>query len=132
MKSLKVQVGVAAVVVMASGWVVLQGVALPQTKAPATESQIKVAIESYIREDTAIKGGFFLWDPRYTAVRQLDFQHVHDGSWAASGRDQVMCVGFLDERGNELDVDFAVRPDWAGTPEVRGIIIHAVNGVPYE
>ena len=129
MKSLKVPVLAAAAVVVASGWVVVQGVVLPQTHAPATENQIKTAIELYIEQDTAIKGGFFLWDARDGSVRQLSFQHVHDGSWRASGPNQVMCVGFRDEGGDELDVDFAVRPGWSGSPEVHGIVIHAASGV---
>lgn len=102
-----------------------------QTKAtdPQGDAKVLAAVEQYVRNDTKLKGGFFLSDPQEKQVRDLTFDFVHKSVDARPGNLQVVCVDFLDRAKNRLDIDFFLKPTPKGNLEVTDIKIHKVNGV---
>ena len=129
----------AAGVMMLGAWFVLAppiGARQEPSPVPASQDQpapdaakVRAAVEQYVQQDTKLKGGFLLSDPEQDQVRNLTFDYVHDAVEPASGNQQVVCVDFLDQNKDRLDVDFFLAPAPSGELEVTDIKIHKVNGV---
>jgi hypothetical protein len=96
---------------------------------PGTKKKVQAAVEQYIKQDTQLKGGYFLRDLRDNTVRDLTFDHVHQGVEQTPAGEYVVCVDLLDQSKNRLDVDFWLKPAGAGDLAVSKIRIHKVNGV---
>jgi hypothetical protein len=62
-------------------------------------------------------------------VRDLKFDHVHQGVEQAEAGQYAVCVDFLDQSKKRLDVDFWLKSAATGELEVSKIRIHKVNGV---
>ncbi|MBI3670919.1 MAG: hypothetical protein HY237_14205 [Acidobacteria bacterium] len=96
---------------------------------PATKKKVQTAVEQYIKQEAELKGGFFLRDAKDTSVRDLKFDHVHQGLEQTGAGQYAVCVDFLDKRKNRLDVDFWLKPTAARDLQISKIRIHKVNGV---
>lgn len=101
--------------------------------APAEEvsaekkTAVKKAIAAYIQRDQAIKGAFLIKDNNSNAVRDLKFDHVHDGVHPVEGGQYYACVDFK-EGEKVLDLDFYLKPTSSGDLEVSNIVIHKIDG----
>lgn len=101
--------------------------------APAQEvigekkATVKKGITAYIQRDQAIKGAFLIKDNHSNAVRDLKFDHVHDGVHPVEGGQYYACVDFK-EGEKVLDLDFYLKPTSSGDLEVSNIVIHKIDG----
>lgn len=91
------------------------------------EVQVKKAIESYIVQDTQLRGAFFLRDPRDGAILRLSFDHVHEHISPAEGGTHSACVDFKDDSGQVYDVDVYMRQS-GNTYQPAKLVLHKVNG----
>lgn len=91
------------------------------------KAAVKKAITEYIQQDQSIKGAFLIKDKNSKAVRELKFDHVHDGVHQIEGGQYYACVDFK-EGEKVLDVDFYVKPATSGDLKVSNIVIHKVDG----
>lgn len=96
---------------------------------PEVSAKVRTAVEDYVKKEANLKGGFFLRDAKSNQVRDLRFDYVHKGVDPAPGNEYAVCVDFLDESKNRLDVDFYLKPTDSGDFEVTRIKVHKVNGV---
>lgn len=117
-----------AALVMAWGVMHVAVFGQSQKSADPQAAKVRAAIEQYVQQDTKLKGGFLLRDPKEQQVRDLALDFVHSGLESGPGGTQVMCVDFLDRSKNRLDIDFFVKPAPSGELQVTDIKIHKVNG----
>lgn len=96
---------------------------------PEVAAKVRSAAENYVKREGVLKGGFFLRDAKSNQVRDLRFDYVHKGVDPAPRNEYAVCVDFLDESKNRLDVDFYLKPTGSGDFEVTKIKVHKVNGV---
>lgn len=94
---------------------------------PAQSGAVKQAIKEYVEQDTALKGAFLIKDPKSSAVRELDFDHIHDSVHETQPGAYYACVDFK-EGEKILDLDFYLKETSAGRFEVSDIVIHKVDG----
>lgn len=113
--------------------VALVGLSNAQTKQkvddPATKKKVHDTVERYVKQEGQLKGGFFLRDAQENAVRDLQFDYVHDGVERTEAGQYLVCVDFLDPAQKRLDVDFWLEPTSSGDLQVSKIRIDKVNGV---
>lgn len=81
---------------------------------PATKKKVQAAVEQHIKQDAQLKGGYLLRDPKDNAVRELQFDYVHQGVERTNAGEYVVCVDLLDQSKNRLDVDFWLKPSGTG------------------
>ncbi len=115
-------------------WFLIAGLAMQahaqqKVEDPATKKKVQSAVEQYIKQDAELKGGYFLRDPKENAVRDLQFDYVHQGVERTTAGEYLVCVDLLDQSKNRLDVDFWLKPTGTGDLAVLKIRIHKVNGV---
>ena len=96
---------------------------------PDLAAKVRVAVERYVQRDEQLKGAFFLRDPVDKAVRDLRFDHVHKGVEKTPDNLYTVCVDFLDQSKNRLDIDFYLRPTNTDDFQVSKIRINKVKGV---
>ncbi len=112
-------------------FVVLGGVVLcfAQGAPPLTDEQrqaVLASIESYVRQDSAIKGGFLIVDPRTSEPLALTLDHVHSAV-KPDGDRYLACVDLKDARGQLFDVDVVVALD-GDAPRIETVRLHKVDG----
>lgn len=89
---------------------------------------IKNSIETYIKDDINLKGGFFIYDKKEKKTLILNYDHVHDGVKRVESGEYFACVDFVDDNKNSYDIDFYIdKKDSAGL-YVSNIVLHKVNG----
>ncbi|MDA2934115.1 hypothetical protein MYX82_07205 [Acidobacteria bacterium AH-259-D05] len=99
-----------------------------QKDVPAeTMNAVKKEISEYIQSDVSVKGAFLIKDENQGIIRELKFDHVHEGVEKVEDRQYVACVDFKQE-GKVLDLDFYVKITPSGELEVSDIIIHKIDG----
>lgn len=110
------------------------------SKAAATEhatarvytvEDMGLAIEDYVRTDSALKGGSFLvFDLRTSGVLQLQLTKVHKDKLAKVGEGLYFaCSDFQATDGKTYDLDFFMKESPSGLV-VSEIAVHKVNGSP--
>lgn len=95
---------------------------------PATKKNVQAAVEQYIQDESRLQGGFFLRDNAKSEVRDLKFDYVHQGLEKTAEGEYAVCVDFLDQAKNRLDVDFWLKPEASGDLQVSKIRVHKING----
>lgn len=105
--------------------------ALPEGEKvkPEVAAEVRRAVEEYMKREEGLKGGFFLRDSKTSQVRDLRFDYVHSGVDLTSEKRYQVCVDFLDQSKNRLDVDFYLESTKAGDFQVTKIKVHRINGV---
>jgi len=107
----------------------------PAVKAevkPLTMDQVANVIESYIKEDSRIKGGYFLYyDAKSKETLRLTLDKVHRDrlSQTAPGT-YFACSDFKDPAGKVYDLDFWMHEGANGELKVTEIMIHKDAGKP--
>lgn len=117
-------------------------------RQPLTKNQLADSIESYIQEDTELKGGYFLfYDRRDKKVLKLKLDHVHRERVSHTGSEVYFACSDLREHGTEkgegsqtraalkekgtlYDMDFWMKRDEDGDLHVTKIMVHKVAGKP--
>ncbi|MGH9789049.1 MAG: hypothetical protein ACRD4U_10145 [Candidatus Acidiferrales bacterium] len=94
---------------------------------PEVAAKVRAAAEKYVKQETAVKGGFFLRDAATGQVRDLRFDYVHNGVDLTPENEYRVCVDFVDPSQNQLDVDFDLKPSASGEFEVTRIKVHKVK-----
>jgi hypothetical protein len=94
---------------------------------PEQAAKVRAAVEKYVKQEAALKGGFFLRDAATGQVRDLCFDYVHDGVNLTSENEYRVCVDFVDPSKNQLDIDFDLKPSASGELEVTQIKVHRVK-----
>lgn len=106
------------------GFGVLQG---EDKVASEKAAGVRNFIESYVKHDSALKGGFFIYDEEADKVLNLKYDYVHKGVDKTEGGEYFACVDFMDNNKNTYDIDFYL--DQKGEIwEVSDLVIHKVNG----
>ena len=101
----------------------------PQTQAAElTAAQVKEAITTYVQNNTGAEGTFAIEDAVAGRMRQLTFSYVHDSVHETEDGRYYACVDFTEAPADTLDLDFYVRVDAHGTPQLAEVVIHKVNG----
>ena len=99
---------------------------LGQTVSVERKAAVKEVIREYIQQDQNLKGAFLIKDKKSGSVRDLKFDHLHEGVNLNDEGKYVACVDFK-QGGSLLDVDFYVTQS-GGRLEVSDIIIHKIDG----
>lgn len=82
-------------------------------------------IESYIKKDSARKGGFFtIFDPDAGVAVPLDYERVNQVLDLGNGT-HVACVGMSTPEGRKYDLDFFIRGDTPHDLNITRIMIHS-------
>jgi len=97
----------------------------------ATKTRVLRAIETYVREDQALKTKFLVLDPQSGQPLSLAFDHVHSGVHPHE-KGYRACVDFKDEAGTLYDVDVVVAVEDDGDDVVRAVWVHKVAGEPVD
>jgi hypothetical protein len=96
-------------------------------KASGEEAEkVRSTIESYVKQDSALKGGFLIYDEKENKVLNLTYDHVHKGVEKTESGEYFACVDFVDSDKNTYDLDIYVEKDgeeW----DISDIVIHKVN-----
>jgi hypothetical protein len=96
-----------------------------------TAEELGRAIESYVKDDTRLKGGFFLlYDPQDKKPLVLTLDKVHKDQLAeVEKRVYFACVDFKSADDVTYDLDFLMKQGDGGlTPSE--ILVHKVAGKP--
>lgn len=104
---------------------------LEQALNPWNGPRLAHEVESHIRE--ASQGGrFSLVDKSRSRPRRLRLDKIHaDRVLTLEDGRAAVCVDFVDDNGDRLDVDFLVkRSDSDETDSIDGYEIHRLNGQP--
>ncbi|MGH7792722.1 MAG: hypothetical protein ACREOB_10470 [Thermodesulfobacteriota bacterium] len=88
---------------------------------------VRSTIESYVKQDSDLKGGFLIYDEKENRVLNLTYDHVHKGVERTEGGEYFACVDFVDSNKNTYDVDVYVDKEGEGL-NISKMIIHKVNG----
>lgn len=94
---------------------------------PEMAAKVRTAVEKYVKQESSLKGGFFLRDAATGQVRDLRFDYVHDGVNLTPENEYRVCVDFVDPSKNQLDIDFDLKPTASGELEVTQIKVHQVK-----
>lgn len=104
------------------------GMARAGEKVTGEEAEkVRSTIESYVKQDSNLKGGFLIYDVKENKVLNLTYDHVHKGVEQTGGGDYFACVDFVDANKNTYDLDVYVQKDgeeW----DISEIVIHKING----
>jgi hypothetical protein len=89
------------------------------------------AIESYIKNDAALKGGyFFVYDTKSKAPLMLSLDKVHQDKLAqVSDGLYFACTDFKTMDGKTYDLDFFMKATESGL-HVSEVMIHKEEGIP--
>ncbi|MGB7291360.1 MAG: hypothetical protein WBD99_04225 [Thermodesulfobacteriota bacterium] len=88
---------------------------------------VRSTIESYVRRDSNLKGGFLIYDEKENKVLNLTYDHVHKGVETTESGEYFACVDFVDSNKNTYDIDVYVDKEGESL-NISKIIIHKVNG----
>ncbi len=101
-------------------------------KAALTTAQLAKAIDGYIRDDAALKGGAFLvFDAVDKKVLQLALVKVHEDKLAHLGNDVYFaCTDMKAADGVVYDLDFMMKKSSHGDLHASEIAVHKKGGVP--
>lgn len=99
---------------------------------PLTMDDVAVAIEGYIKDDTALKGGYFLYyDAAKKEVLMLALDKVHRERLAKTAADTYFaCSDFKTPEGKVYDLDFWMKGTAEGQLKVTEIMVHKEAGKP--
>lgn len=102
----------------------------PGAKSVTTD-ELAHAIEKYVKDDTQIKGGFFLlYDEQEKKPLVLTLEKVHKDQLAEVEKGvHFACVDFKSTDGVTYDLDFLMKQSDGGLTPTE-IFIHKVNGKP--
>jgi len=89
--------------------------------------KVRSAIESYVKQDSNLKGGFLIYDEKENKVLNLTYDHVHKGVEKTEGGEYFACVDFVDSDKNTYDIDIYVDKEGESL-NISKMIIHKVNG----
>ena len=106
----------------------------PGKKATLSADEVRKSIESYIKNDSNLKGGYsLLYDAKDKQVLQLNLVRVHDDriSYIKKEDAYFACSDFKTADGKTAyDIDFWMKKDGHGELEVTKIVIHKKDGKP--
>jgi len=97
---------------------------------PGKEADPKKALHSlkgFIKSDSKLKGGFFIYDKKVARVRDLRLVRIHKLR-EVNGKFYT-CADFKDSNKDEVDLDFYLTKDKREHWKVVKIMLHKVNGV---
>jgi hypothetical protein len=105
--------------------------AKPEVK-PLTLEQVANAIEGYIKDDTRLKGGYFLYyDAKNKEMLRLTLDKVHRDRLAQTApATYFACSDFKTPEGKAYDLDFWIHEAPNGELKVTEIMIHKEAGKP--
>jgi hypothetical protein len=89
--------------------------------------KVRSTIETYVKQDSDLKGGFLIYDEKENKVLNLTYDHVHKGVEKTESGEYFACVDFVDSDKNTYDLDVYVEKD-GGEWDISDIVIHKVNG----
>lgn len=103
---------------------------VPKPK-PLTTEQLAEAIEGYVKEDTRLKGGYFLlYDKKNKEVLTLTLDKVHKERLAQTAPGVYFaCSDFKTPKGKIYDLDFWMKQARQGL-KVTEIMVHKEAGKP--
>lgn len=90
--------------------------------------ETKNAIDEYVKQDSNLKGSFFIYDEITKQVLDLKYDHTHKTVKKTDSGKYLACVDFVDDSKTIYDLDFYLDKTHAGNWEVYEIAIHKVNG----
>lgn len=90
-----------------------------------TRKAIQSAMKSHIDENL-IEGKYVVYDAIKGELKRLKFKRVHEGI-VKKADFFVSCADFVDDRGNEYDLDLLVV-EKDGTFRVLETLVHSING----
>lgn len=85
------------------------------------------SIETYVKQDSSLKGGFLIYDEKEEKLLNLKYDHVHKGVKKTESGQYFACVDFVDENKNTYDLDFYVDKEGENL-YISNIVIHKING----
>lgn len=130
MRTMRTKMLLLATVLLGSSFFALAGGGAEGTGVePATAAKVRASVENYVKQEQALKGGFFLREAQREGVRDLVFDYVHEGVKKTANGQFFVCVDFLDQDRKRLDVDFYLLPTDPGELKVTKIKVHKVDGV---
>ena len=89
--------------------------------------KVRSSIESYVKQDSILKGGFLIYDEKGNKVLNLKYDYVHKGVEKTESGEYFACVDFVDGDKNTYDIDVYVGKkgeEW----DITKLVIHKVNG----
>jgi hypothetical protein len=89
--------------------------------------KVRSFIESYVKQDSALKGGFLIYDRKENKVLNLKYDHVHKGVEKTESGEYFACVDFVGSNKNTYDIDVYASQkgeEW----DITKLVIHKVNG----
>jgi len=99
---------------------------------PISLDDVAKAIEDYIKEDTQLKGGYFLiYDEKAKQPLLLTLDHVHRERLAQTAAETYFaCSDFKTPEGKLYDIDFWIKEGPGGELKVTQAMIHKEAGKP--
>ena len=99
-------------------------------KAPKlTISELAVAIENYIQNDIALKGGFYIYDKNNNEILDLTLAKIHKERLSNIGGDTYFaCADFQASNGKVYDLDVFMMGKSQDNLNVTEINVHKENG----
>jgi len=90
----------------------------------------KQKLRNYVKQDTALKGGFFFYDKKAKRIRNLTLTDVHKPE---NKKGQIiLCADFVDTNKDKVDLDFYLKKSKGSNVIGRAIFskikVHKVNG----
>ncbi len=89
--------------------------------------KVRGFIESYVKQDSTLKGGFLIYDGKENKVLNLKYDYVHKGVEKTESGEYFACVDFSDINKNTYDVDVYVSKK-GEEMDITKLVIHKVNG----
>ena len=89
--------------------------------------KVRSFIESYVKQDSNLKGGFLIYDQKENKVLNLKYDKVHKEVDKNESGQYFACVDFVDSNKNTYDIDFYASKNgekW----DISKIVMHKVNG----
>ncbi|HWP93421.1 MAG TPA: hypothetical protein VNN20_14605 [Thermodesulfobacteriota bacterium] len=88
--------------------------------------KVRSTIETYVKQDSDLKGGFLIYDEKENKVLNLTYDHVHKGVEKTESGEYFACVDFMDSDKNTYDIDVYVDKEGESL-NISKMIIHRVN-----
>ena len=98
-------------------------------KPKLTISELAIAIENYINNDLALKGGFYVFDKNNNEILDLSLIKIHKERLSNIGGDTYFaCADFKASNGKIYDLDVFMTGKSQINLDVTEINVHKENG----